>query len=151
MNKIRDKMELEKDLLFSEYLEKNFQQGIIDFSIRVYIEDDELKFYIHPSHVEGETRDYPINQEFECGYELGILANKIAAKTVLILAGNIKQAKRYIEKNKLTEKNCKYIVSPDDIFGYQNCVLAKVGTWHERYVGLERIVDYCDAHNIKIL
>ena len=71
-------MELEKDLLFSEYLEKHFERDIIDFSIRIYKEDEKLKFYIHPSHAEGETRDYRINQEFEAGYDMGVLARNLS-------------------------------------------------------------------------
>lgn len=40
------------------YLFRNIQKGIIDFTLRAEIKDDGVEFYIHPSYVDGETKDF---------------------------------------------------------------------------------------------
>jgi hypothetical protein len=46
-----------------EYLQKDFERGVIDHEIRVTHIDDEGNphFYLHPKDVDGDTMDYVAN------------------------------------------------------------------------------------------
>jgi len=46
----------------SEYFRENAKNGIIDFSLRAFVQQNGIiTFYIHPDGKDGETLDYEVN------------------------------------------------------------------------------------------
>lgn len=45
-------------MTFEKYLTENFDNNTIDFSLTCNVKNGETTFYIHPSTIEGVTRDY---------------------------------------------------------------------------------------------
>ena len=43
------------------YFRENNAKNIIDYHLRVSIENDIVKFYIHPQNIGGDTLDYEVN------------------------------------------------------------------------------------------
>lgn len=50
-------------MTLQEYLNAEFDDGHIDFSVRVYgINDGRPEFYIHPTGKDGRTMDYRVTE-----------------------------------------------------------------------------------------
>lgn len=47
-------------MTFEDYLRKNYDNIIIDHALRAEIVDDQVRFYIHPAQVSGDTLDFVV-------------------------------------------------------------------------------------------
>lgn len=46
----------------AEYLNDNFERDVIEHTLRVYVLDEQICFYIHPANVSGETLDFVVKE-----------------------------------------------------------------------------------------
>ena len=46
----------------AEYLLENFKQDVIEHTLRVYVSDEQICFYIHPANVSGQTLDFVVKE-----------------------------------------------------------------------------------------
>ena len=49
--------------------------------------------------------------------------------TNLVIAGNYLEFKNFIYENNLNLKEFRYIAKEEDLYGYRNVNLLKIGTW----------------------
>ena len=63
------------------------------------------------------------------------------SKITLVLAGNYKQFKNFLNENKFNFKKYKYIARIEDLKGYYDVNILKIGTWWTTSVELLAAVE----------